>query len=598
MEKSSLKKPATRLEENLFDDDNDVVGGVERSVDRKEKTLKQNGEKLANKKTKDTTIVANGMDATDKRDKRAREKKNKESSDVGPMADRKKKEKKQKEKNGGEADDDVMVARKEKKKKVDSLPDLGDEEMAGNKKPTTTTNPRTKNEKMTSIKSVKTNLSEITSKSKAGNVKKENVISNGGDQSGKGLLQPKALNGDTIDGGIEDEESRSKNDSNSTLVAQNNDLPPVETRSSKKGKKTEAGDKQLTRGRLLSDNTAGKKLKNGRENSRSISPSKDKKKAQSVGDEFDMLEGPSPRSKKNLKEKETDEMGKKKKMSNNNGGGGKEKVAPKVEDDKLEEANVDNDDAEEVKPVLSKQKKTLLMNDGEDDDVFLVDNLPMYAKAYILPRVMNKESVDARMKRDELAGGQARPENEEEDRNLEAFKFSMLKASLDYESGCVGAAPVPAKPSKLRRKKKSSTGSADKSDEVSGRTSSMSHTTSTHAMSVKRSRKISSSGGQNCIGPGSIADYVSYVKSGGFVPLPVLEPERGVESALFAQYPGLDALDEDGIFTSGKAHNWRQKPNTLDEVNLTIDDQFDKIREKFGEPTIVIRDVYYKTFLQ
>ena len=93
MEKSSLKKPATRLEENLFDDDNDVVGGVERSVDRKEKTLKQNGEKLANKKTKDTTIVANGMDATDKRDKRAREKKNKESSDVGPMADRKKKEK-------------------------------------------------------------------------------------------------------------------------------------------------------------------------------------------------------------------------------------------------------------------------------------------------------------------------------------------------------------------------------------------------------------------------------------------------------------------------------------------------------------------------
>ena len=61
----------------------------------------------------------------------------------------------------------------------------------------------------------------------------------------------------------------------------------------------------------------------------------------------------------------------------------------------------------------------------------------------------------------------------------------MLKASLDYESGCVGAAPVPPKPSKLRRKKKSSAGSADKSDEVSGRTSSMSHATSTHAMSVK-----------------------------------------------------------------------------------------------------------------
>ncbi len=55
-------------------------------------------------------------------------------------------------------------------------------------------------------------------------------------------------------------------------------------------------------------------------------------------------------------------------------------------------------------------------------------------------------------------------------------------------------------------------------------------------------RKTSSGGGPNCTGPGSIADYVSYVKSGGFVPLPVLEPERGIESALFAQYPGDNAI--------------------------------------------------------
>jgi hypothetical protein len=149
---------------------------------------------------------------------------------------------------------------------------------------------------------------------------------------------------------------------------------------------------------------------------------------------------------------------------------------------------------------------------------------------------------------------------------------------------------MPPKP-KARAKKKSTSGSGDRSNEVSGRTSSLalSHATSAAApMSHKRSRKTSS-GAANCIGPGSISDYVSYVKSGGFVPLPVLEPERGVEAALFAQYPGLDALDEDGIYSSGKANDWRQKPGTIDEVHVTIDDQFEKIREKFGEPTLVIR---------
>ena len=59
-----------------------------------------------------------------------------------------------------------------------------------------------------------------------------------------------------------------------------------------------------------------------------------------------------------------------------------------------------------------------------------------------------------------------------------------------------------------------------------------------NGMSNKRTRKTSNSR-PNCTGPGSIKDYATYVKSGGFVPLPVLEPERGVEASLFAQYPGL-----------------------------------------------------------
>lgn len=74
-----------------------------------------------------------------------------------------------------------------------------------------------------------------------------------------------------------------------------------------------------------------------------------------------------------------------------------------------------------------------------EDDIFRSDSLPKYAKSYILPRMMKKDMVDARLKmsesdtQDHENGGLVL-----EDKTLEAFKFSMLKASLDYESGFVG----------------------------------------------------------------------------------------------------------------------------------------------------------------
>lgn len=73
--------------------------------------------------------------------------------------------------------------------------------------------------------------------------------------------------------------------------------------------------------------------------------------------------------------------------------------------------------------------------------MFVSDQLPNFAKSYILPKVMKKDSVDARMKKNETTEVQDGGENpKEEDKSLEAFKFSMLKASLDYESGFVGTA--------------------------------------------------------------------------------------------------------------------------------------------------------------
>lgn len=78
------------------------------------------------------------------------------------------------------------------------------------------------------------------------------------------------------------------------------------------------------------------------------------------------------------------------------------------------------------------------------DEAFVADDLPNFAKSYILPKVMRKDSVEARLKKNEKV---AKSDDEvekiliPEDKAFEAFKFSMLKASLDYESGFVGTTP-------------------------------------------------------------------------------------------------------------------------------------------------------------
>jgi hypothetical protein len=628
---SPLKKTGKMLEQNLYDD----IGG-ERLFGKKEtfsgnnkvSKVKQNGDEMLRtkrdskeKKTKETLSNGLEMDLDKREKKKGKDQRKKESDQTmdrkmkesdqtmdrkmkesyqtmdrkkkesDQTMDRKKKEKKKKKES--ELDDDEgLVLKKDKKKKVTE--DF-DGENFGKK-----SNGKKGNEKLlgkiaTNKNVAQSDFAQMDDNGQFSRVQKS--ISNG-DAS----LPNKTIDEDelTFDLRVADEGSslnvESKNHKNlSESLPQNDSLFQTEENKSKMKKNVSEDSfedkpqqQRKSRSRVSSDRS--KKMSNGiskggsvsrslspsKENvSRSHSPSKDKqkkKKEDSLGDEFDSS---SWRTKKIEKEKrkESNEVER------------KEKEAVKEEKEKNELFGADYS-------MLMFEKEATL--DAEDDDVFVVDSLPRFAKSYILPRVMNKESVEARMRKDETSADplvrmSTSKENEDEDQKNEAFKFSMLKASLDYESGFVGSAPVPPpKPKMKTRTKKLSTGSCgDRSDDVSGRTSSLSHANS-NAMSNKKSRKMTS-GNQNCIGPGSIGDYVSYVKSGGFVPLPVLEPERGVEASLFAQYPGLDALDEDGLFSSGKVANWRQKPNTIEEVHVTIDDQFEKIRQKYGEPTIVIK---------
>ena len=65
------------------------------------------------------------------------------------------------------------------------------------------------------------------------------------------------------------------------------------------------------------------------------------------------------------------------------------------------------------------------------DDVFLADSLPDFAKSWILPRKMKQEAVNARIKE---AHHQPDPEDGgiSREKSFDNFKVSLLKTSLQH----------------------------------------------------------------------------------------------------------------------------------------------------------------------
>ena len=71
----------------------------------------------------------------------------------------------------------------------------------------------------------------------------------------------------------------------------------------------------------------------------------------------------------------------------------------------------------------------------ELDNVWEADQLPEYARTHIVPRKLKKDSVEARKKKVLAPVGEDAPLGSDgiPDKKLEAFKFSMLKTSLEHE---------------------------------------------------------------------------------------------------------------------------------------------------------------------
>ena len=66
------------------------------------------------------------------------------------------------------------------------------------------------------------------------------------------------------------------------------------------------------------------------------------------------------------------------------------------------------------------------------DDVFVADSLPDFAKSWILPRKMKKEAVEARMK--EQMNPEVAPEEGglSREKSFDNFKINLLKTSLQH----------------------------------------------------------------------------------------------------------------------------------------------------------------------
>lgn len=182
----------------------------------------------------------------------------------------------------------------------------------------------------------------------------------------------------------------------------------------------------------------------------------------------------------------------------------------------------------------------------EDEEVFEADALPTFAKSYILPRKMQKSSVEARKSKtvpNLLELDDPNPEVKVEAKQ-KAFKLSMLKTSIEHDKNPRILSTLKtlklARVAVERWKDKVETSKGDLFDEKfhpavksplkksPPRSKFMSKT----ATPGPRSRVTSESGSGGrtsrammtrntslkslvpCSGPGSLQDYTAYVKTG------------------------------------------------------------------------------------
>ena len=166
-------------------------------------------------------------------------------------------------------------------------------------------------------------------------------------------------------------------------------------------------------------------------------------------------------------------------------------------------------------------------------EVFEAEHLPDFAKTYILPRKMERKSTYKEEEDIYRKQGLATivPSKKHSVADLESrkqsvanadFQFSMLKASLDYDTELFGAPSASMQGVDVGPEE-------DLPQEVE----------SLWPENLVQERKKTKSL-VPCNAPGGMFDFAKYVQDGGYVPEAVRNAQVGLELEVFASNPGDD----------------------------------------------------------
>ena len=169
------------------------------------------------------------------------------------------------------------------------------------------------------------------------------------------------------------------------------------------------------------------------------------------------------------------------------------------------------------------------------DEIFEAEHLPSYAKTYILPKQMirkkshsevdvlsrknSHDSVGPLSRKTSLVDNNTRKDSKQSIVNAD-FQFSMLKASLDYDTEIFGTNTSQKVIENNPLSRNYSTVSSVVSEED--------HTVNNRKKVLNRRESL-----QSCNAPGGMLEYSKYVQEGGFVPESIRNSEVGLDLEIF-----------------------------------------------------------------
>ena len=195
------------------------------------------------------------------------------------------------------------------------------------------------------------------------------------------------------------------------------------------------------------------------------------------------------------------------------------------------------------------------------DEIFEAEHLPAYAKTYILPKQMvrrmsYKEDEGIRKSSVESGGPLSRKTSINDATNNSSerkksvvnadFQFSMLKASLDYDTEIFGA---------------NTSQRVIDNNPLSRNYSTVSSIFEEEEPTQSKKKKGRRESLQSCNAPGGMLEYSKYVQEGGFVPESIRNSEVGLDLEIY----------------NVKASDIQERMTNFQEANF-----YEKVKSKLG----------------